>query len=115
MRGKGQDVSTSLVTFPSPGAEPGKDESKLFVAGTDIPYFLLPRVTDILVRLEKRPDINCLPSPNISVHSPVQGELQGPPVEGSRYSKGYQEVGKIVQSLLTYVTALTDIIKKGSV
>ncbi len=83
MRGKGQDVSTSLVTFPSPGVEPSKGESKLFVAGTDTTYFLLPRVTNILIRLEKRPDINCLPSPNVSVHSPVQGELQGPSVEGS--------------------------------
>lgn len=43
---------------------------------------LLSRVADVSVGLEQGPDVEGLPPPEVSVHGPVQGELQGAPVEG---------------------------------
>lgn len=38
-------------------------------------------ITDVLVRFEKGSDIDCLSAPHLPVDSPVEGQLQGPPVE----------------------------------
>lgn len=44
---------------------------------------MLPRLCDVFVRFEERSDVHCLTAPEISIHCPVEGELEGVAVEAS--------------------------------
>jgi hypothetical protein len=79
-----------------------------------VTYLLLPRVANVLVGLKKGSDINCLSPPDMSVDSPVQGELQRTPVE--RSMKIEVSAGRTcsLTEPVTYVTALTDIMSQKS-
>ena len=46
-------------------------------------YSLLSRLRDVLVRFEKRADVDRLAAPEVSVNGPVEGELQRAAVEVS--------------------------------
>jgi hypothetical protein len=46
-----------------------------------VAYLLLARITDILVGIEEGADVDGLAAPDGSLDSPVQGQLQGAPVE----------------------------------
>ena len=48
----------------------------------------LPRLVDVLVGLEQRPDIQGLPPPEVPVDSPVERELEGAAVERQRSLSG---------------------------
>lgn len=41
----------------------------------ELPHLLLPRVTDILVRIEQRSNVHGLAAPELSLDSPVEGQL----------------------------------------
>jgi hypothetical protein len=44
-------------------------------------YLLLARITDILVGIEEGANVDGLSAPDGSLDSPIQRQLQGPPVE----------------------------------
>lgn len=46
-----------------------------------VAYLLLARVTDVLVGIEEGANVNGLSAPDGSLDSPVERQLQGPPVE----------------------------------
>lgn len=46
-------------------------------------YLLLSRFSDVLLGFEKGADVHGLASPYVSVYGPVEGELEGPAVEGA--------------------------------
>lgn len=79
MRGKDQGVSMLREVSRSLGIAPrsiGERERNSWRGVDKTTYFLLPRVSNIFIGLEKRPYIDRLSSPDVSVDSPVQGELQ---------------------------------------
>jgi hypothetical protein len=53
------------------------------MAGMRGTHPLLSRLCDVLVGLEQPAKIQSLPAPEVSVDAPVEGELQGAPVEAS--------------------------------
>lgn len=44
---------------------------------------LLSRLCDVPVGLEQVAQVDCLAAPEVAVDAPVEGELEGPPVEAS--------------------------------
>jgi hypothetical protein len=50
----------------------------LYPLGT---YPLLPWLADVLIRFEQPTNVHCLPTPNVTVDGPVEGELEGAAVE----------------------------------
>lgn len=53
------------------------------VVRRDMTYPLLSRLGDVPVGFEKRADVDGLAAPEVSMNSPVEGKLQGAPVEGA--------------------------------
>jgi hypothetical protein len=47
-------------------------------------HSLLSRLCDVLVGFEQTPKIQGLSAPEVPVDGPVEGQLEGPPVEASR-------------------------------
>lgn len=73
----GLGVSTSPRSLPSAQSAPLQDISiKLLthpmLSYKTCTYSLQPRLSDVLVRFEKRPDVDCLAAPEVSVYRPVQ-------------------------------------------
>lgn len=73
-------------------------------------HLLLTRVADILICVEKRPNVHGLAAPDLPVHCPIEREFQRAPVErteehqrvsqyvdkcdlGSRFGKGLTRPG----------------------
>lgn len=89
MHGRDQDASMFRVIFRSLGVGPNSAGERVLLDGAvsgcegHVTYLLLPGVANVLIGLEKGSDINCLSPPDMSVDSPVQGELQRTPVERS--------------------------------
>jgi hypothetical protein len=66
------DASTLLTDFLPLGKESALSQEmtpSILRTGT---YFLLARVPHMLIRLEQRPDVERLPSPETTVHRPVE-------------------------------------------
>lgn len=49
----------------------------------DVTYPLLSRLGDVPVGFEERANVYGLAAPEVSMNSPVEGKLQGAPVEGA--------------------------------
>jgi hypothetical protein len=48
-------------------------------------YLLLARIADVLVGLEQRADVDSLSAPHRPVDGPVEGQLQGAPIQRAIY------------------------------
>lgn len=67
----------------SPSLRGDKHAGRPLVIPRDVTYPLLSRLGDVPVGFEKRANVDGLAAPEVSVNSPVEGKLQGAPVEGA--------------------------------
>lgn len=67
----------------SPSLRGDKHAGRSLVIPRDVTYPLLSRLGDVPVGFEKRANVDGLAAPEVSVNSPVEGKLQGAPVEGA--------------------------------
>jgi hypothetical protein len=70
--GRGRDVSRFLAAFPSLAIESSNvGERNACQKSDSSTYLLLPRVANVLIRIEEGANVDCLPFPHMSVDSPV--------------------------------------------
>lgn len=74
--------STPNVSL-GPALRGDKRAGRSVVIPRDVTYPLLSRLGDVPVGFEKRANVDGLAAPEVSVNSPVEGKLQGAPVEGA--------------------------------
>jgi hypothetical protein len=69
--GRDRDASRFLVAFLSLAIEPSNISERRLAKSDGSTYLLLPRVANILIRIEEGANVDCLPFPHMSVDSPV--------------------------------------------
>lgn len=98
--GKGRGASKYPVVFLFLSIAPGtfcvNPKQKAILHDGWCSHLLLARVADILICVEKRPNVHGLAAPDLPVHCPIEREFQRAPVERTGERKKGQYLDKCV-------------------